>query len=116
MFRWEEQFGYQLVHGSRNLDALRDGFEVDVPAGDGVVLELFQPDLIWREDSRWLLGLLAIASEHSRYHLACGRRFFTLLVLPDHSPMIGQKIDEIAVPCAYWSSSNDVHIFGKAEV
>src|SRR5213594_2563156 len=71
MFRWEEQFGYQLVHGSRNLDALRDGFEVDVPAGDGVVLELFQPDLIWREDSRWLLGLLAIASEHSRYHLAC---------------------------------------------
>ncbi len=116
MFRWEEQFGYRLSSDSRNLDALRDGFDVDVPASCGVVLELLQPDLILREDSRWMLGLLAIASEHSRYHLACGRRFFTLLVLPDHSPMIGQKFDDIVVPCAYWSPCDEVHRFTKAEV
>src|ERR1017187_8020668 len=115
MLRWEEQFGYPLSSGSRNLNALRDGFDIDVPASGGVVLEFLQPDLILREDSRWLLGLLAIASEHSRYHLACGRRFFTLIVLPDKSPMIGQKFDEIAVPCAYWSPCDEVHRFTKAE-
>jgi len=116
IFRWVEQFGYRLSDGSRNLDALRDGFDFDIPASSGLVLELFQPDMICREDSRWLLGLLAIASEHSRYHLACGRRFFTLLVLPDGSSMIGQKFDEISVPCAYWSPCDEVHRFAKTEV
>lgn len=116
IFRWKEQFGYHLSDGSRNLDALRDGFDFDVPASGGLVLELFQPDVIYREDSRWLLGLLAIASEHSRYHLACGRRFFTLLVLPEGSNMIGQKFDDIAVPCAYWSPCDDVNKFTKTEV
>lgn len=116
IFRWEEQFGYRLSDGSRNLNALRDGFDFNVPASGGLVFELFQPDAICREDSRWLLGLLAIASEHSRYHLACGRRFFTLLVLPEGSSMIGQKFDEIAVPCAYWSPCDEVQRFAKTEV
>lgn len=113
MFRWEQTFGYRLSAGSRNLDALRDGFEFDVPALGGLVFEVFQPDAVWREDSRWLLGLLAIASEHSRYHLACGRRFFTLLVLADDSRLIGQKCDEIAVPCAYWNPCDEVHRFAR---
>lgn len=115
LFRWEEQFGYRLSDGSRNLDALRDGFDFDVPVSGGLVFELLQPDTLLAKDSRWLLGLLAIASEHSRYHLACGRRFFTLLVLPEGSSMIGQKFDEIAVPCAYWSPCDEVHRFTKAE-
>jgi hypothetical protein len=115
LFRWEEQFGYRLTDGSRNLDALRDGFNFDVPASGGLVFELFQPDLIWREHSRWLLGLLAIASEHSRYQLACGHRFFTLLVLPDGSLLIGQKFDEIAVPCAFLSPCDEVHRFARAD-
>jgi hypothetical protein len=115
IFRWEEQFGYRLGDGSRNLDALRDGFEFDVPASGGLVFELFRPDVVWREDPRWLLGLLAIASEHSRYHLACGRRFFTLLVLPEDSPMIGQEFDEIGVPCAYWDPGGDAHRFARPD-
>jgi hypothetical protein len=116
MFRWEEQFGYRLSDGSCNLNALRDGFEFDVPVPGGVVFELFQPDLIWKEDAQWLLGLLAIASEHSRRHLACGRRFFTLLVLPGPSPMIGQKCDNIVVPCAYWNPCDELHRFARADV
>src|SRR5215475_12230796 len=67
LFRWEEQFGYRLSDGSRNLNALRDGFDFDVPQPAAIVFELLQPDVLWREDSRWTLGLLAIASEHSRY-------------------------------------------------
>jgi hypothetical protein len=102
LFRWVEQFGYRLSDGSRNLNALRDGFDFDVPLSGGLVFELLQPDTLLAEGSGWLLGLLSIASEHSRYHLACGRRFFTLLVLPEGSTLVGQKFDELAVPCAYW--------------
>ena len=106
MFRWEEQFGYRLSSGSCNLNALRDGFEFNIPSSGGIVFELFRPDLIGNENASWLFGLLAIASEHSHHHLACGRRFFTLLVLPDRSPMIGQKFDDICVPCTYWNPSD----------
>jgi hypothetical protein len=113
LFRWEEQFGYSLSEGSRNLNALRDGFEFQVPSG-GLVFELFQPDVIWHDDSNWLLGLLAIASEHSRYHLACGRRFFTLLVLPDGSPLIGQKFAEISVPYPFWNPCDEIHRFVRS--
>jgi len=100
-FRWEEQFGYRMQDGRRRLDALSDGFEFNVPASGGVVFELFRADIVWREDSRWLLGLLQIAMEHSRFHLACGRRFFTLLVLPEKTPLIGEKVDELLVPHPY---------------
>src|SRR5262249_33913635 len=74
--RCEEQCRYRLEPGSRNLDALRDGFDFEIPDGGGHVLELNRPDAAWRGDRRWLLGLLAIAQEHSRYQLALGRRFF----------------------------------------
>ena len=35
LFRWEEQFGYSLKPESRNLNALRDGFEFDLKPGQG---------------------------------------------------------------------------------
>ncbi len=35
LMQWERQFGYSLDGGSCNLDALRDGFEFDAPAGGG---------------------------------------------------------------------------------
>jgi hypothetical protein len=95
---WKEQFGYKIEDGKQSLDALKDGFEFDVPSSGGVVLELVRPDVIWRENREWTAGLFEIASKHSRYHLACGRRFLTLLVLPDESVLIGQKIQEIIIP------------------
>lgn len=111
VFRWEQQFGYRLTGDRCNLDALRDGFAVDVPASGGVVMELFRPDLVWCEDPRWRLGLLAIASEHSRFHLACGRRFFTLLVVPEKSPLVGQTFEQLQVSVAFWSPCGEIHRF-----
>ncbi len=99
---WEEQFGYALRPDSRNLDALRDGFEFSIPQGGGRVFEIIRPDRAWREDRRWLCGLLSIAQEHSRQQLALGRRFFTLLVVPEDSPLIGAAIEEVTVPGVYW--------------
>jgi hypothetical protein len=114
LLRWEEQFGYSLGSENRNLDALRDGFSFLVasePDG-GRVLEIIRPDLAWQEDSRWLLGLLSIAQAHSRQELALGRRFFTLLVIPDKtSPLIGQVIDESKVSVPFWNSCSEIHEF-----
>jgi len=100
LLRWEEQFGYALTPGSRNLDALRDGFSIlEAPKDGGRVLELIRPDLAWEEDSRWLRGLLSIAQEHSRWELALGRRFFTLLIIPSAPcPLVGQVVDQTAIP------------------
>jgi hypothetical protein len=108
---WESQFGYTLEAKHRNLDALRDGFEFDVPNQGGRVFELIHPDIVWQEDATWLLGLLAIAQEHTRVHLALGRRFFTLLVLPQASPLIGTIIDQTRIPHAFWNSENEIHEF-----
>jgi hypothetical protein len=111
MLRWQEQFGYSLGPNDRNLDALRDGFEFDVPDGGGRVLELFRADVAWREDARWLLGLLSIAHEHSIQQLALGRRFFALLAIPEDSPPVGAGIDQTQVPCPFWSPSREVSAF-----
>jgi hypothetical protein len=102
---WEEQFGYALGPDSRNLDALRDGFAFDIPEGGGRVFEIVRADLAWREDSRWLLGLLSIAQEQSRWQLALGRRFFALLVIPEESPLVGTVIEEISVPGVFGNPS-----------
>jgi hypothetical protein len=75
-FRWEEQFGYALGRDSRNLNALRDGFEFEISEAGGRVMELLRADLAWREEPDWFLGLVSIAMEHSRRQLALGRRFF----------------------------------------
>jgi hypothetical protein len=114
LLSWEEQFGYSLNSDDRNLDRLRDGFScLEASESDGGrVLELIRPDLAWQEDSCWLLGLLSIAQEHSRWELALGRRFFTLLVIPDNtSPLIGQVIAESQVSVPFWSPCSEVHEF-----
>jgi hypothetical protein len=81
MLRWEEKFGYRIENGLAGLDALHDGFEFDIPDGGRRVFEILRADLAWHENAQWMSGLLDIATEHSRAHLALGRRFFTMLVL-----------------------------------
>lgn len=105
LFSWEVQFGYPLSDGRANLDALRDGFDIQFPTGVGVVLELASLDAVYLTHPQWTLGMLSVASEHSRYHLAMGRRFFTLLVLDKESPLIGAAVDQIIVPSTYWTAS-----------
>jgi hypothetical protein len=97
LFRWEEQFGYRLTPEKRNLDALRDGFEFDLKPGQGHVLELLGADVAYREDPRWTTGLLAIAHEYSRWQLALGARFFSMLVLDRGSPLIGVTYETLSV-------------------
>jgi hypothetical protein len=111
VLNWERQFGYALTSDQRNLDALRDGFTFPIPQHGGMVLELVRPDLAWQEDSRWLLGLLEIAQETTRRELAVGRRFLTLLVMPEKSPLIGQTITTMAVPGLYRSSARSMNEF-----
>lgn len=114
MLCWEEQFGYALGPDSRNLDALRDGFEFDIPEGGGRVFEILRPDLAWEEDARWLCGLLAIAQEHCPQQLALGRRFFALLVVRDEaSPLLGAVIEEWRVPGLFWTSCAEMREFTR---
>jgi hypothetical protein len=108
---WEQQFGYALGPDSRNLDALRDGFEFAIPEGGGRVFEIIRPDLAWEEDRQWLCGLLSIAQEQSRQQLALGRRFFALLVVPEGTPFVGAVVEEVRVPGVFWDPCHDVHEF-----
>lgn len=103
---WKEQFGYTLESRRLNLDALRDGFEFDVPERGGRVLELVRPDVAWQDNPRWVIGLLSIAQEHCRFHLAFGRHFFTLLVLPEQSPVVGQVVEQCSVPFPFSGMSD----------
>ncbi len=98
LFGWQEQFGYSLTGENRNLNALRDGFELPVRRDGRQILEFLRADLAWCEDRRWFAGVLAIASEHSRYHLVMGSRFLALLTVAAESPMIGAVIEELQVP------------------
>ncbi len=113
LLRWEEQFGYALGPDSRNLNALRDGFEFEIPNGGGRVFEIIRPDTAWQEDTQWLCGFLSIAQEQSRRQLALGRRFFALLVVPERSPLIGAVIEQSTVPALYWSPCREVHEFAR---
>jgi hypothetical protein len=103
--RWEEQFGYTLAPDSRNLDALRDGFEFDLKPGQGHVLELLNAEVALREDPRWLSGLFAIAHEYSRQQLALGARFFVTLVLDRGSTLIGVPYETLSVPVPFWTAA-----------
>jgi hypothetical protein len=100
LFRWEEQFGYALTAERCNLDALNDGFDFDVGTDGGVVLELVRPDRKWKSKNHreWLLGVFSIASRHSRFQLALGRRFFTVLIVPGKCRMLGAEIETLKVP------------------
>jgi hypothetical protein len=92
---WEEGSLNVFERNALILDLLRDSFMFEVPSSGGLVLELFRSDVIWCEDATWLLGLLKIASQHSLQHLACGRRFFTLQVLPEPSPEAQERAQEL---------------------
>lgn len=111
LLNWEQKFGYALGPDSRNLDALRDGFEFAVPEDGGVVFEMIRPDLAWHEDKRWLGGLLAIVQEHCRQQLALGGRFFGLLVVPKDSRLIHTTFDEVRVPTPFWDPHPGTHEF-----
>lgn len=97
LLNWEGNFGYALGSGSRNLDALNDGFDFDLKPGQGHVLELKRAHLGYEEDPRWTLGLLSIAREYSRQQLALGARFPTLVSVNSNSSIIGATIDTIRV-------------------
>lgn len=113
LLAWEQQFGYALGPDSRNLDALRDGFDFAMAEGGRRVFEILRPDVAWRDDPRWLCGLLSIAIEHCRQQLALGRRFFALLVVPEASPLIGTVVEEVRVPGAYWDPRGDLNEFTR---
>ncbi len=115
LFRWEEQFGYALQPHSRNLAALRDGFEFDLDPGQGHVLELVNADSAYREDPHWLLGLLSIAQEYSLRELALGARFFAILVLDGDSVLIGKPYESLSVPGPFSQPSNKADPFGPSK-
>jgi hypothetical protein len=99
---WESEFGYELEGSSRNLDALRDGFDFEIDADIGLVLELVAFDAAHSEDARWARGFLSIIAEHSLRQLALGRRFFAiLLVEDDQAEIIGTTYDELSVTPAF---------------
>jgi hypothetical protein len=99
------QFGYKLKPESRNLNALRDGFDFDLKPGQGHVLEVLNVEVAHREDHHWLFGLLAIAHEHSRWQLALGARFFVMLYLDRESPLIGAQYEALSVPVPFWTAA-----------
>jgi len=67
-----------------------------------VVFELLRPDVLFKEDAKWVQVLLDIASEQSRIQLAAGLRLFTLLVVPPDSELLGQRAYEVTVPACWW--------------
>ena len=97
--KWVENFGYELLATSRNLAALNDGFDFEVPDEGGlcILIENLSEALV--EDRSWSDGFLSIISEHSLRHLACGRRFFALLqVMDGESPEVGHVYENLSVP------------------
>lgn len=113
LLNWEGQFGYVLGPERCNLDAVRDGFEFDVSADGGTVFELLRADVAWDDDPDWMAGLLSISVESSRWNLALGKRFFTLITLPDHSPLIGKVFGSLKIPVAYWSPNREAREFER---
>jgi hypothetical protein len=104
-FRWEEQFGYRLTPESRNLNALRDGFDFGLKPGEGHVLELLNAEVAHGEDPHWFSGLLAITHEHALHQLALGARFFSTLVVDAGSPLIGAPYETLSVPVPFWTAA-----------
>lgn len=112
MLEWHERFGYSLEPDNRNLDALHDGFEFQIPDGGGRVLELIGAEVGYLEDSSWMLELLWIAQMHSLKQLALGRRFFALVVVQnDQSPMIGATVGRNQIPIPFWDPWRKKHDF-----
>ncbi|HSZ59874.1 MAG TPA: hypothetical protein VK797_29805 [Tepidisphaeraceae bacterium] len=113
LFRWKEEFGYALPPEHRGLDSLRDGFDFDLKPGAGVVLELLNCEVAHREDAPWFLGLLSISHEYSRCQMALGARFFTFLILPRESTLIGTAYEELSVPSPFWTAARHGDPFSR---
>ncbi|HET6250554.1 MAG TPA: hypothetical protein VFE47_22900 [Tepidisphaeraceae bacterium] len=111
LFHWEEQFGYRLTAEKRNLNALRDGFEFDLQAGQGHVLEMLNAEVAHQEDPDWFGGLLSITHEHFLCQLAVGARFFGMLILDRGSPLVGVGYEMLSVPVPFWSAPNHENPF-----
>ncbi len=101
LFRWQEQFGYTPERGYVNLNALWDGFDFDIPRGEGHVLELVGIDQLWKSNPQWVVALLEMAHDYSRIQMALGSRFFALLVVEEISDMIGATVTELKIPSPY---------------
>jgi hypothetical protein len=56
-------------------------------------------------------GFSARVLAHSRRHLALGRRFFALLVIPEESSLVGAAVALIQIPCPFWSACREVNEF-----
>ncbi|MDN3576431.1 hypothetical protein QWZ03_06600 [Chitinimonas viridis] len=102
VLHWQNQFGYALQPDSRNLDALWDGFEFEVPVEGGLVCWLADFETAWVEDKRWAQGFMVIITDYCLQQLALGRRFYAILTVSGaESPILGQRVADIAVPHPY---------------
>jgi hypothetical protein len=113
LFHWEDQFGYTLSTESGNLDALRDGFAFEFAGNEGRVLEFLNAEVAYRENPRWLTGLLSIGSEYTVNELALGHRFFAVLVLARNSPLVGVAFKSTTVPAPFRTTSQTKSPFDK---
>jgi len=111
---WMSQFGYELSAESRNLNALRDGFNFRLGRGQRHTIEVVAAEFAHHEDPQWLAGLLAISREYSRCQLALGSRFFATLYLDRQSPLIGWTYATLGVPNPFWTAARDGSPFASA--
>jgi hypothetical protein len=108
---WRGQFGYPLGEGEGNLNALADGFSFPISAERGRVLMVHHPETLASSHASWFDGFLEIASDHSLFHLACGSRFFVLLVLARESTLPGRAYGTRTIPSTYWNPNARRHGF-----
>jgi hypothetical protein len=115
LFSWQAQFGYHLDDGTEsppNLNALRDGFGFSESPGSRRILAVERLESVWDFDASWSAGLLAIASEYSRVQLALGRRFLTLVALPEVSPLVGIAFESLQIPFFGWDRARSRPVAG----
>jgi hypothetical protein len=111
LFNWMEQFGYSFDNGEGNLNALADGFSFPFSQQRGRVLVVNSPNALATSHPGWFDAFLEIASDHSLLHLACGSRFFVLLVVPRESNLVGRVYCQSKIPIAYWNPNARRHGF-----
>jgi hypothetical protein len=111
VFDWQGQFGYPMEDGKGNLNALADGFSFPISLERGRVLVVQNPEKLASLHPSWFDGFLEIASNHSLFHLACGSRFFLLLVLARESSLPGRAYASSTIPRSYWNPNARRHGF-----
>jgi hypothetical protein len=111
IFDWRGQFGYSMEEGKGNLDAVADGVSFPISRDRGRVLVVHNPETLASSHPAWFDGFLEIASSHSLLHLACGSRFFVLLVLARESSLPGRAYGTCTVPTADWNPNARRHGF-----